>query len=72
MHARQHDYKADKEERIAAALGEISPSAVIGAATTFLGIMPMAFASNFIFQVFFRVFPIIIALGVSSTLPCCS
>ena len=53
-----------KDSRIASALGEIGPSIMVGAATTFLGIMPMAFASYFIFRVFFRLFIIIISFGV--------
>lgn len=38
---------------------------MVGAATTFLGVMPMAFASNVIFRVFFKMFLVIIAFGVS-------
>ena len=51
--------------RIANALGEIGPSVMLGAATTFLGIMPMAFANNEIFRVFFKMFLVIITFGVS-------
>ena len=39
---------------------------MVGAATTFLGIMPLAFASNVIFRVFFKMFLIIITFGVSA------
>lgn len=53
-----------KDLRIAYALGEIGPSVMLGAATTFLGIMPLAFGSNAIFRVFFRMFLIIISFGV--------
>lgn len=53
-----------KDKRIAQALGEIGPSVMVGAGTTFLGILPMAFASNVIFRVFFKMFFIIIIFGV--------
>ena len=58
------DPKIPKNARIADALGEIGPSVMIGAATTFLGIMPLAFASNVIFRVFFKMFLVIISFGV--------
>ena len=57
-----------KDARIADALGEIGPSVMVGAATTFLGIMPLAFASNAISRVFFRMFLIIISFGVRATI----
>ncbi|CAM9498503.1 unnamed protein product, partial [Laminaria digitata] len=57
------DPEIEKELRIGRALGEIGPSVTIGAATTFLGIMPMAFASNSIFRVFFKMFIVIIIFG---------
>ncbi|CAM9359667.1 unnamed protein product, partial [Ectocarpus fasciculatus] len=53
-----------KDARIAEALGEIGPSVMVGAATTFLGIMPLAFANNVIFRVFFKMFLVIISFGV--------
>lgn len=37
---------------------------MLGAATTFLGIMPLAFANNVIFRVFFKMFLVIITFGV--------
>ncbi|CAM9506157.1 unnamed protein product [Ectocarpus sp. 12 AP-2014] len=52
-----------KDARIAEALGEIGPSVMVGAATTFLGIMPLAFANNVIFRVFFKMFLVIISFG---------
>ncbi|CAM9899558.1 unnamed protein product, partial [Ectocarpus sp. 12 AP-2014] len=57
------DPSIPKDARIAEALGEIGPSVVVGAATTFLGIMPLAFANNFIFRVFFKMFLVIISFG---------
>ncbi|CBN79522.1 similar to Patched domain-containing protein 3 [Ectocarpus siliculosus] len=58
------DPDRDKDVRIADGLGEIGPSVVVGAATTFLGITPMAFAANHVFRVFFKMFLIIIGFGV--------
>ncbi|CAN0203161.1 unnamed protein product [Ascophyllum nodosum] len=54
---------SSKDVQIANALGEVGPSVMLGAATTFLGIMPMAFASSFIFRVFFKIFILIIVFG---------
>ncbi|CAM9415019.1 unnamed protein product [Ectocarpus sp. 8 AP-2014] len=62
------DPSIPKDARIAEALGEIGPSVMVGAATTFLGIMPLAFANNFVFRVFFKMFLVIISFGVS--FPC--
>ncbi|CAN0269097.1 unnamed protein product, partial [Ascophyllum nodosum] len=57
------DPNIPKDARIANAMGEIGPSVMVGAATTFLGIMPLAFASNVVFRVFFKMFLIIISFG---------
>eukprot|EP00903_Cladosiphon_okamuranus_P010290 g9741.t1 len=57
------DPSTAKDTRIAEGLGEIGPSVVVGAATTFTGIMPMAFARNHVFRVFFKMFVIIIGFG---------
>ncbi|CBJ26537.1 conserved unknown protein [Ectocarpus siliculosus] len=57
------DPSIPKDARIAEALGEIGPSVMVGAATTFLGIMPLAFANNVIFRVFFKMFLVIISFG---------
>ncbi|CAM9909842.1 unnamed protein product [Choristocarpus tenellus] len=58
------DPALSKHDRIVLALGEIGPSVLLGASTTFIGIIPMAFASNTIFRVFFRMFLCIITFGV--------
>lgn len=60
------DPNIPKDSRIGDALGEIGPSVMVGAATTFLGIMPLVFANNVIFRVFFKMFLIIISFGVSA------
>ncbi|CAN0137312.1 unnamed protein product [Ectocarpus sp. 6 AP-2014] len=52
-----------KDDRIANALGEIGPSVLVGAMTTFLGIMPLAFANMAAFRVFFKMFFVIISFG---------
>eukprot|EP00903_Cladosiphon_okamuranus_P022061 g20288.t1 len=57
------DPNVTKDDRIANALGEIGPSVLVGAKTTFLGIMPLAFATNALFRVFFKMFLIIISFG---------
>ena len=59
------DPNISKDGRIANALGEIGPSVLVGATTTFLGIMPLAFANNVVFRVFFKMFLVIISFGVS-------
>lgn len=59
------DPNSPKDVRIADGLGEIGPSVCVGAATTLVGIMPMIFARNHVFQVFLKMFLIIIGFGVS-------
>ncbi|CAM9128130.1 unnamed protein product [Ectocarpus sp. 8 AP-2014] len=61
--ATRQDPRAPKDTRIADALGEIGPSLLMGAGTTFLGIMPLVFAHNVIFRVFFKMFLLIISFG---------
>lgn len=67
LNMRRQDPKISRDQGIAAALGEIGPSVVLGAFTTFLGIMPMAFANSSIFRVFFRMFLTIVTFGVSQS-----
>lgn len=62
----RQDTRISKQARIAATMGEIGPSVMLGAATTLVGIVPLSFASNAIFRVFFKMFLIIIAFGVST------
>ena len=59
-----NDQDKSRKERIASALGKIGPSVVLGASTTLIGIVPLYFASNEVFRVFFRMFLIIILFGV--------
>lgn len=60
------DPNTPKDARIADALVEIGPSVMLGATTTFLGVMPLAFANNVVFRVFFKMFIVIISFGVST------
>ena len=69
------DPNISKDDRIANALGEIGPSVFVGAMTTFLGIMPLAFGSSDLNRIFFKMFLVIISFGVSllvvgSVAPC--
>eukprot|EP00752_Nemacystus_decipiens_P004731 g4312.t1 len=57
------DPNASKDKRIADALGEIGPSILLGTTTTFMGIVPLAFANNVIFRTFFKMFLCIISFG---------
>ena len=44
---------------------EIGPSVAMGCCSTFLGILPLAFAGSELFRIFFKMFLSIIVLGVS-------
>lgn len=50
-------------ERVRLALIGIGPSVLMGCMTTFLGILPLAFANSAIFRIFFRMFFSIIVFG---------
>lgn len=52
-----------KSEKVKSALVEIGPSVLLGCTTTFLGILPLAFAGTAIFRIFFRMFFSIIVFG---------
>ena len=54
-----------KSEKVKGALVEIGPSVLLGCSTTFLGILPLAFAGTSIFRIFFRMFFSIIVFGGS-------
>ena len=54
-----------KDERAVATMMEIGPSVAMGCFTTFLGILPLAFAGSVIFRVFFKMFFSIIVLGAT-------
>ena len=51
------------DDRMVASLTEIGPSVLLGCSTTFIGILPLAFADSTIFRTFFRMFLSIIVYG---------
>ena len=54
----------DPRDRMAAALAEVGGAVALGGLTTFIGVLPLAFASSFIYRVFFRLFICIVGLGL--------
>jgi hypothetical protein len=60
-HTAQHP---DPRDRMAAALTEVGGAVALGGFTTFVGVMPLAFASSFIYRVFFKLFICIVSLGL--------
>lgn len=54
----------DPRDRMAAALAEVGGAVALGGLTTFVGVMPLAFASSFIYRVFFKLFLCIVGLGL--------
>ena len=54
----------DPRDRMAAALAEVGGAVALGGFTTFVGILPLAFASSFIYRVFFKLFLCIVGLGL--------
>jgi len=54
----------DPQERMIFALEEVGGAVLIGGLTTFIGILPLAFASSFIYRVFFTLFLTIVSLGL--------
>jgi len=46
------------------ALDEVGGAVLLGGMTTFVGVLPLAFASSFIYRVFFRLFFAIVSLGI--------
>lgn len=51
------------DERISRALAEMGPAVVMGAATTFIGIIPLAAAKSQVFRVFFRMMLGVVVFG---------
>lgn len=52
-----------RKERVALALGEIGPGVLLGCTSTFVGILPLAFATSEVFRVFFKMFLMIVLVG---------
>ena len=59
----QQPFSLSPQQRLRAALIEIGPSVLLGCTTTFIGILPLAWASSVIFRTFFRMFFLIIVFG---------
>ncbi|CAM9426094.1 unnamed protein product [Chrysoparadoxa australica] len=65
LHYFQHqDNTLHPEQRVINSLQEIGPSVLMGAGTTFAGILPMSLADNEVFQIFFRMLFSTVILGV--------
>ena len=52
-----------RKERALQALKDIGPAVFLGLCTTFLGVLPLAFASSGVFRVFFQIFVGIVLVG---------
>lgn len=57
------DSKLGRKERTLRALKAIGPPVLLGLFTTFLGVLPIAFASSQVFRVFFQMFFSIVLVG---------
>ena len=55
--------EAGRKERTLQALRGIGPAVLLGLTTTFLGVLPIAFASSQVFRVFFQMFLSIVIVG---------
>jgi len=53
-----------ERQRMISALDEVGGAVLLGGMTTFVGVLPLAFASSFIYRVFFRLFFAIVSLGI--------
>jgi len=52
------------DERITMAMAEIGPAVMLGAATTFIGILPLSAAQSEVFRVFFRMMLGVVVFGL--------
>merc|ERR1719198_2124780 len=50
---------------------EMGPSVLLGASSTFIGVLPMVFANSAIFRIFFKMFVAIVLFGVAHGLVLC-
>jgi len=53
-----------RDQRVIGALSEMGPSVFLGAASTFLGVAPLALSNSEIFRVFFKCFGAIVIFGI--------
>jgi multidrug efflux pump subunit AcrB len=61
----QQDASLSRHDRVYLAIKEIGGSVLMGAFTTFLGVLPTAGASSEIFRVFFKCFIVVIGVGTA-------
>jgi multidrug efflux pump subunit AcrB len=59
-----HSNSSDPRARMANALSEVGGAVAVGGLTTFIGVLPLAFASSFVYRVFFKLFLSIVVLGI--------
>jgi len=64
FHEHSKNNPDDPRSSMAAALDEVGGAVLLGVSTTFVGVLPLAFASSFIYRVFFKLFLGIISLGM--------
>jgi predicted RND superfamily exporter protein len=57
------DPTLSRKQRVMLTLGEIGPSVLLGCFTTFLGVLPLAFASSEVFRIFLKMFISIVVIG---------
>lgn len=65
------DQTLPRNERVRATLNEMGPSVLLGALSTFLGVMPLALAQSSLFRTFFKMFVAIVLSGVAHGLVLC-
>ena len=56
--------KLGSHERVLRALKEVGPAVLLGLITTFIGVLPLGFASSAAFRVFFKMFLAIVVSGL--------
>lgn len=54
----------DVRVRMAKALAEVGGAVAVGGLTTFIGVLPLFFASSWVYRVFFKLFLSIVVLGI--------
>lgn len=59
-----HSHNSDPRVRMAHALAEVGGAVAVGGLTTFIGVLPLAFASSWVYRVFFKLFLSIVVLGI--------
>ena len=62
--AEDKPYGTAYQQRAGYAIAKMGPAVLNGALSTFLAILPLAFAKSYVFSVFFKMFTIIIGFGV--------